>query len=377
MNILLNDVAVQVESATFDISVQTEPLVNDFAVQVDFKFSEKVQAQVQTEHAYECHSCTQLMQENGKLLKSTATLSQESMKCNEDKVQFYTGLPNYANLILIIQFVTNGLPLKGKLSHFQQILLVLMKLRLNLEEQDLAYRFSVSQSTVSRVFRKWMYRMSEQLMFLIHWPCREYLCATMRMGFRTFFGNCVCILDCTEIFIERPSNLQARAQTWSEYKHHNTIKVLVAITPQGTISFLSKAWGGRASDKYITEHCGVLNNLLPGDLILADRGFTIEDSVSLYCAQVLCPPFTKGKRQLSRHEVDWSREISRVRIHIEHVIGQLKKKFKLLEGVVPISMLKEKTPTDTIYIDCILTVCAALCNLSPSVVPFTHTPVPL
>ena len=103
----------------------------------------------------------------------------------------------------------------------------------------------------------------------------------------------------------------------------------------------------------------------------------MEDSVSLYCAQVLCPPFTKGKRQLSRHEVDWSREISRVRIHIERVIGQLKKKFKLLEGVVPISMLKEKTPTDTIYIDCILTVCAALCNLSPSVVPFTHTPVPL
>ena len=82
--------------------------------------------------------------------------------------------------------------------------------------------------------------MSEQLKFLIHWPSREYLCATMPMGFKTFFGNCVCILDCTEIFIERPSNLQARAQTWSEYKHHNTIKVLVAITPQGTISFLSK-----------------------------------------------------------------------------------------------------------------------------------------
>ena len=75
------------------------------------------------------------------------------MKCNEDKVQFYTGLPNYATLILIIQFVANELPLKGKLSHFQQILLVLMKLRLNLEEQDLAYNFSVSQSTVSRVFK--------------------------------------------------------------------------------------------------------------------------------------------------------------------------------------------------------------------------------
>ena len=58
------------------------------------------------------------------LVLCAVPLSQESMKCNEDKVQFYTGLPNYATLILIIQFVTNGLPLKGKLSHFQQILLV-------------------------------------------------------------------------------------------------------------------------------------------------------------------------------------------------------------------------------------------------------------
>ncbi|KAL5473338.1 hypothetical protein EMCRGX_G027808 [Ephydatia muelleri] len=124
---------------------------NDFAVQVDFEFPEKVQAQDQTEHAHECHGSTQLTQENDELLKSTAILSPESMKCNEDKVQFYTGLPNYATLILIIQ---NGLPLNGKLSHFQQILLVLMKLRLNLEEQDLAYRFSVSQSTVSRVLLK-------------------------------------------------------------------------------------------------------------------------------------------------------------------------------------------------------------------------------
>lgn len=87
------------------------------------------------------------------------------MKCNDNKVQFYTGIPNYATLIFIIQFVTNGLSKKGKLSH---LLLVLKKPQLNLEEQDLAYRFSVTQSTVSRVFRKLIYCVSEQLKFLIH-----------------------------------------------------------------------------------------------------------------------------------------------------------------------------------------------------------------
>jgi len=37
-------------------------------------------------------------------------------------------------------------------------------------------------------------------------------------------------------------------------KQYNTVKFLIAITLQGTISFVPKAWGGRNSDKYITEH---------------------------------------------------------------------------------------------------------------------------
>lgn len=86
-------------------------------------------------------------------------------------------------------------------------------------------------------------------------------------------------MDCFEILIERPTNLLARAQTFSDYKHHNTVKVLIGITPQGSICFVSKAWGGRTSGKYCTENCGLLKNLLPGDIVMADRGFTIEDSL--------------------------------------------------------------------------------------------------
>lgn len=87
------------------------------------------------------------------------------------------------------------------------------------------------------------------------------------------------IIDCFEVFIEKPSNLVARAQTFSSYKHHNTIKILIGITPQGTICYVSKAWEGRTSDKHITENCGFLEKLLPGDLVMADRGFTISESL--------------------------------------------------------------------------------------------------
>ena len=44
------------------------------------------------------------------------------------------------------------------------------------------------------------------------------------------------------------------------------------------MSFVSKGWGGRVSDVFLTENCGFLQKLLPGDLVLADRGFTVQDS---------------------------------------------------------------------------------------------------
>lgn len=78
------------------------------------------------------------------------------------------------------------------------------------------------------------------------------------------------IIDCFEVFINRLSGLYARAQTFSSYKDHNTVKVLIGITPQDSLSFVSKAWGGRTSDKFLTENCGILKNILPGDLVLAD-----------------------------------------------------------------------------------------------------------
>ena len=63
------------------------------------------------------------------------------------------------------------------------------------------------------------------------------------------FKNCVCIIDCTETYIERPFNLNVRAQTFSDYKSHNTMKYLIGITPASVVSFLLAGSGGRASDK--------------------------------------------------------------------------------------------------------------------------------
>ena len=58
----------------------------------------------------------------------------------------------------------------------------------------------------------------------------------------------------------------------------NTIIQPKYYLPQGVISYVSETWGGQVSDKFITEHCSILDKLIRGDVVLADRGFDISDS---------------------------------------------------------------------------------------------------
>ncbi|CAH3106647.1 unnamed protein product [Porites lobata] len=104
--------------------------------------------------------------------------------------------------------------------------------RLDIPYRDLAYRFGVSISTVSRIFSSWLTTMEIRLSPLIYWPEREELWQTMPQCFQYSFGKkTTVIIDCFEVFIQKPANLLARAQTFSSYKHHNTVKVLIGITP--------------------------------------------------------------------------------------------------------------------------------------------------
>ena len=59
------------------------------------------------------------------------------------------------------------------------------------------------------------------------------------------------------------------------------MKFLIGIAPQGIITFISKGWGGCVSDKFLTENCGILDHLLPGNQVLADCSFTIHETVAL------------------------------------------------------------------------------------------------
>ena len=353
------------EEQIIDNDRATATKVREISTQTDLTLEQLNSIEVEINH---------LREEKRKVKKELQEISldKQAFEKNDKKVLFYTGLPSWQLLFSLFNYILPFLSHSTTcvLSPFQRLLLTLMRLRLDLGGQDLAYRFgNIHATTVSKVFLQVIDILQIRLSPLIYWPSREQLLKTMPLDFRKNCPGCVVIIDCFEIFLERASNPLARAQTYSSYKHHNTVKYLIGITPQGTVSFISDGWGGRVSDKHLTEESGILDKLIPGDVILADRGFDIQESVGLYCARIKIPAFTKGKKQLSGIEVEQTRRIANVRIHVERVIGNVRKKYSILSATQPIDFVKARDDDKTI-LDKIVSVSCALTNMCDSVVPF-------
>lgn len=289
---------------------------------------------------------------------------------NDNKWKYYTGFQYNIVKIVIFETVENYIYTTSTtvLSKFNQVLLTLIKLRLDLHFKDLAYRFKISPTTASTYFINIIDLLYKRLKSLIIWPSRSVSNLNIPLCFKeVFHDKTTVIIDCFEVFIEKPSSLLTQQQCWSNYKHHQTIKFLIGITPQGSICYISETWGGRASDKQIVELSGFLDNIKPGDCVLADRGFTIKDSLGILQAKLVIPAFTKKQNQLYPLEIEETRHIAHVRIHVERIIGMIKNKFNILKGTIPISMIKKDIDTINI-LDKIITVCCALVNLSPPII---------
>ena len=115
------------------------------------------------------------------------------------------------------------------LSQKDEFLLTLMKLHLGSTSADLAQRFGIGTTTVSNVFTAWIKILSKELGSLVYNPSKDVVKKTLPAKFKKpGYSNVRHIIDCTEIFIETPSNPTVRAATWSDYKHYNTAKVLVS-----------------------------------------------------------------------------------------------------------------------------------------------------
>ena len=85
------------------------------------------------------------------------------------------------------------------------------------------------------------------------------------------------------------------------------------------------------------ENSGYRRRLLPGGVVLADRGFNVADSVVYYGAILDVPAFTMDREQLLAEYVKATHKLANVIIHIERIIGAVRQLFQILSatGVTP------------------------------------------
>ena len=249
-----------------------------------------------------------------------------------------------------------------KLDPLNQLFMTLMKLRLNLRERDLAYRFGLAVSVVSKYFITWVRFLYNHLREVDWMPTAEQVKATLPHVFKEQYANTFIIIDGSEVFIETPNDLQLQSSTWSNYKHHNTSKFLVGCTPNGAVSFISDLYVGSISDIKLTTISGLVDKLngKSNISVMADRGFTIRDQLKTIGVDLNIPPFIEGRGQLPASEVLEGRKIASVRIHIERVIGRIKN-YSILKGTLPISLARISN-----HIVC---VCAWLVNFQSVLIP--------
>ena len=308
-------------------------------------------------------------------------LSVENMKNDSTKMfHFYTGLEDYTTFTILFDSfgsITNNLIYydsntnaakldenrnkrgpKRSLHPEQELFLVLVRLRCGLLEKDLAYRADISVSHFSRIFITWIDFLHTRFRAFPIWPSKETVLETMPPCFLDTYPSTRVIIDATEIFMEMPSSLRSQSETYSSYKHHNTAKGLIGIAPCGAISFVSNLYAGRCSDKAITKDSGIYDLLEPGDAVMADKGFTIEDDLPEGTALNI-PPFLRDNANLTLAEETETRRIAAVRVHVERAIRRIKT-FRILKTVFPISMSAD---LNKIWI-----VCAYLTNLLPPLI---------
>ena len=224
-----------------------------------------------------------------------------------------------------------------KLTTKEQFVFTLVRLRRNPSLEMLCDIFGITTGTGSRIFITWILFLEKELSFLLPFSTREELIGIPKPHCfqKNCFKNLRAIIDCTEFYVEKPCKPSSQRSTYSQYKSSNTFKLLVSMSPILHFNFVSKLCSGSISDKEIVNVSGFLDKLEPGDAVMADKGFNIQDILARQETVLIAPPIMR-KNNVSARASTATRRVATARVHIERVIRRLKL-FHFIRGVIPLT----------------------------------------
>ena len=180
----------------------------------------------------------------------------------------------------------------SRFSAREKLFICLLRLRRGFTVKTMAIHLSSPQRRIEETYIRRIFITFIQLMYKVFrdmetvmFPTKEHLRKFLPKVFKTS-KNVRCSVDCTEFRIEASRNFARQGNTYSSYKHSNTFKCLIAVTPNGGACFVSDLFEGDINDVEVFRESGILRHIDPNDILLVDR---------FYCAGL-------GQSTSSRHK---------------------------------------------------------------------------
>ncbi|XP_066484072.1 uncharacterized protein [Tiliqua scincoides] len=173
------------------------------------------------------------------------TFSLERIKGSAKWLRFYTGFDEYSRLAAFLDFLLDR---KGPeasresrphsaLSTDNQLFLVLVRLRLGLLLQDLAFRFHISESTASRYWLSWMEFMEQRLRQIPVAYSQRYVNAFKPQRLIQHNNTSLVALDCMELFFEAQGQARGTGEMHRGPRAHYSVRGYALAAPSGFLTF--------------------------------------------------------------------------------------------------------------------------------------------
>ena len=212
----------------------------------------------------------------------------------------------------------------------EQLMITLIRLRRGWNIFTLVHTYDTSDFVIRQIFTTWLQFMFHHFKDYLAFPPRCEIRKDLPGIFKPY-KNIRASIDCTEFKCEVPRDYGQQSNCYSSYKHHTTMKCLIAVTPHGAACFVPDMYEGSIDDVTIFDQCGIMDHVNEGGAFLVDRGFTIQEILLRKQATIFIPPFLKGRDTLTKEEVFLTKRIAKARIHVERFNERLKK-FRLLDA---------------------------------------------
>ncbi|XP_063295473.1 uncharacterized protein LOC134582758 [Pelobates fuscus] len=251
-----------------------------------------------------------LQQRNAAMEKNIFSL--ERFSTDSSLIHFYTGFKDYATLKDVFSTLTPADDNMVKWKHCQQegdlsvnkgsnleeeslamidqFFMFLCKVRQGFFDQDLAVRFNISESRVTRIIITWANYLYLVLGEVPLWRSRENGSQDVPDCFKAWYPRARVILHCAEVKVQTSNTENTTSPLYTYYNSQTTCKGLLGIAPHGAVIFISPLYSGSASIRDITKSSGILDLLEPDDLVITDKDFLIQDLVESAGANLVILP---------------------------------------------------------------------------------------